>query len=188
MVERLEELESLIVEPANISAEKIFGQIKVSKLRVPRNGHEFYYTTLLSPVDGVGVIAEHDNKIVLLREYRHAIEDIVIGMPTGAIKEEEKKDKEKAARREFEEETGYLLGDLKPLGSNYLACGTMNLKIHYFTGRVIGTGKIHHDLTEELEVVEYPFEELMEMLKRDELKSAALISGLMRYAIYKGKL
>lgn len=63
----------------------------------------------------VGVLAcTGDNKVVLTKQYRHPLRENVLVLPGGAVEEGE--DALEAAKREFEEETGFTAEGLQWLG------------------------------------------------------------------------
>ena len=56
----------------------------------------------------VVVLAKDGDQLLLIRQYRAAVDDYVIQLPGGGVGEEE--DLESAARREMLEETGFICG------------------------------------------------------------------------------
>lgn len=84
----------------------------------------------------VGMTAEH--KLVMIRQYRYLVGDEVIEFPSGGMREGESP--QDAAKREFEEETGYCCGDMVKLGSFYETYGQLNRKIHIFYATCVARG------------------------------------------------
>jgi len=65
--------------------------------------------------DGVRVLGlTDDKKVIAIREYQHAVDEIIVQLPPGGTKEKEKP--QKAARRELLEETGYRAAKIIDLG------------------------------------------------------------------------
>lgn len=56
-----------------------------------------------------------DNKIILVEQFRHGIQDLTLEIPGGIIGSHQSP--QQAALAELEEETGYTSTDLRPLGS-----------------------------------------------------------------------
>ena len=54
---------------------------------------------------GVGILARHKNQILLVKQYRYAIQDYTWEIPAGKLESNE--DPKACALREIEEETGY---------------------------------------------------------------------------------
>ena len=61
------------------------------------------------------VAVNKDGRYVMVRQYRHALSSIMLQFPAGAVDTGETL--EQAARRELEEETGYICGKLIHLGT-----------------------------------------------------------------------
>ena len=74
-----------------------------------------------------------ERKIFMVRQYRYFAEDETIEFPSGLIKDNETI--EDAAKREFEEETGFKCNSLVKLGSFYESFGQMKRKAHIFFAR-----------------------------------------------------
>ncbi len=76
--------------------------------------HSFY---VIESPDWVNVIAiTNENKVLLIEQFRHGIEEIILEIPGGMIDENE--EPEKAARRELLEETGYSANEFIYLGKS----------------------------------------------------------------------
>src|SRR5262249_34587526 len=71
----------------------------------PRTGVEGRYVVLECP-DWVNVIAlTDDRQVVLIRQYRHGVDRVVLEIPSGIVERDE--EPLAAAQRELAEETGY---------------------------------------------------------------------------------
>lgn len=83
----------------------------------------------------VGIIPVINNdEIVLIKQYRHAVNEYLIEIPAGKIENKEKPIE--AAKRELEEETGFR-GDLTPLTQCYLAPSYDTELMHFFIAKNI---------------------------------------------------
>ena len=65
--------------------------------------------------------------MVLVRQYRPAIDGATLELPSGLV--DGKDDPEATARRELEEETGYRVGDLTHLGTLYSDTGRLQNRL-----------------------------------------------------------
>lgn len=74
-----------------------------------------------------------DSEIVLIQQYRYAVEGWVLEAPAGGIQDGESP--LAAAERELLEETGYRAGEMEALGSFWLAPGISNEFMHAFVAR-----------------------------------------------------
>ena len=70
-----------------------------------------YYSLLLKPAAVMILAFNDDNKLILVKEWRHPTKQILLGSPGGAIEDNE--DPITAAKREFLEETGYKSDEFK---------------------------------------------------------------------------
>ena len=123
-----------------------------------------------------------ENKVILVQEPRTPIEKIILDLPAGMIEPgEEPKD---AAIRELEEETGYLATEIQFLRSYYPAIGYSNEKLYIYLATDFIKTEQHLDEGEEIEVVELPLEEVIEMLDKNELITATSTIALMHYLRY----
>ena len=83
-------------------------------------------------------------------------------------------DPETAIRREAEEETGYHVGAITPVGEYFMSPGSVTERIAFFTGsyradaRVSGGGGLAHE-GEDIEVVELTLADAIAMVERGEI-------------------
>lgn len=78
--------------------------------------------------DYVAVVAYTERgDVVLVRQYRPAIEAVTLELPSGLV--DGKDDAEATARRELEEETGYEAGELVHLGTLYSDTGRLQNRL-----------------------------------------------------------
>lgn len=96
-----------------------------------------------------------DRKLVMIKQYRYLVDDEVVEFPSGGVKNGE--NIENAARREFEEESGYSCEKLIKISSVYETYGQLNRRIHIFfapevkkTKQNLDSGDEHEDIDVEL--------------------------------------
>jgi ADP-ribose pyrophosphatase len=109
-----------------------------------------------------------DGRIVLVRQYRHAIGRWFVEIPAGRLERGE--DPEATARRELEEETGYRCAALEPLGELFPAPGFCSEKIHLFAARglvEVASGRAPMDADEEFELLRLPLESAIAAVATD---------------------
>lgn len=142
-----------------------------------------FYSLHYSPV--VCIVAETtDGKLVMERQYRHAVRDMLTEIPAGIVEQGE--DPLEAARRELKEETGFSGGVWTPLTADYAQGGVQDNKMYGFLARgVEPTGKRHLDRTEDISVYLIDRREVLGMLVNGEINQAPLLSALWKYfALY----
>lgn len=117
-----------------------------------------------------------DNKIVLVRQYKHGAGDILIECPAGFVDENE--DFETAAKRELLEETGYIANKIKYLGK-YIHNPTKSLGIvKSYLARDLIKSKQSLDEDEEIEVLEIPINEVVQMINKGQIWTSGTISSI----------
>lgn len=128
-----------------------------------------------------------DNKIVLVKQYRKAIEKISYEIPAGKLEVGENGSEKEAALRELEEETGYT-GDLELLYEFYTAIGFCNEKIKLYLAKNLQKvpNPRPQDDDEVLELFELTLEECMDLVKSGDIEDAKTIIALQYYALHFG--
>ena len=87
--------------------------LRQDELTLP-TGEDITYTTLEHPGYAVIVPILPDGRVVMERVYRHSLDSTLLECPSGGLDGEPPA---VAAKRELEEETGYLADHIEPLGS-----------------------------------------------------------------------
>jgi len=156
-------------------------KIVQDRLRHRSSGEERDYFYLTSPNEAVATVALTDDGCVLLtRQYRHPIRQIIWDLPAGSMQPGE--DPSEAARRELEEETGYQAGELIPLTYFNQFPGSMRVGTHLFLARRLTWVGQQLDPGEELQVVAMPFDQALELVLSGEVIDGSLMLGLLLVA------
>jgi ADP-ribose pyrophosphatase len=95
--------------------------------------------------NSVGIVAIRDDSVILVTQYRHAADKVLLEIPAGKIENGETP--REAAVREMAEEIGYA-GNIKPLLKWYLAPGYSTELMHVFIAtnlREITRGPLDED-------------------------------------------
>jgi len=129
-----------------------------------------------------------DKKIVMNRQFRYLVGEFVFELPAGYSEKGESI--ETAARREFEEETGYVAGEMIELGSVYETYGEVKHKIHVFFARELKETKQHTDPEEDIKVILVDFDKAAEMAARNEIPDAVSTLAIfwLKELISRGKI
>lgn len=136
------------------------------------------YFYLNSPMDSVATVAvTADNQLVLTRQYRHPIRQVIFDLPAGRLNEGE--DPQQGAARELEEETGYRAGRIAPLGRYSPFPGSLKVTAHLFFATDLTRVGQHLDEGEELEVVLKPWADVLELIVRGECIDGSLQLGVL---------
>lgn len=130
------------------------------------------------------MVAEtEEGKILMVRQYRNALERYTLEIPAGGINEGE--DFITAAIRELEEETGYMVEEAKHLIDIYTTVAFCNEKIGIYCAKAKKKNAQHLDEDEFVDVYEYDIEKLLKMIQDGKIQDSKTISGLLAYHEYK---
>ena len=130
--------------------------------------------------DAVAVIALDNNGNVLLeKQYRHAAGKELLEIPAGGIEPGEVP--ETAARREMQEETGFLPQKLKRLGGFYSAPGWTTEYLHLFLATDLVPSPLIAEDTDEIKLQAAPLDHVSELIKEGFIEDAKSIAGLLWY-------
>ena len=136
-----------------------------------------YYGIEMPHYTAVFAVTE-DQKILILRCYRHAIGEVTLTMPGGMLESGESP--LEGIQREFKEETGYLANEWESLGAfmgnSTRSCGTYHL--FFATGAYPVQEPDSGDL-EELELLLWTPEEVEQAIDEGQAKSLGVTSMLL---------
>ncbi len=132
----------------------------------------------------VGIVALKENgDIVMVKQYRKAVEQVLLELPAGKLEQGE--NPLDCAARELTEETGYTAGDLRYLVSFYTSPGFSNEIMHMFLATNLKEGKNDPDDDEMVETVEISRDRAMDMILKGEIKDGKTIAGILLLGIVK---
>lgn len=133
--------------------------------------------------------------VILTRQFR--LPTFINGNPTGMMIEAcagllDNDNPEDCIRRETEEETGYKISHIEKIFEAYMSPGSVTEILHFFIAEYSAEMKITDgggldDEGENIEVLELPFEEALEMIDSGEMKDAKTIM-LLQYLRLKNVL
>ena len=128
-----------------------------------------------------------EGKIIIVKQYRKAIEAVSYEIPAGKLEVGEAGDEMAAAARELEEETQYR-GELKLIHEFYTSIGFCNEKIKLYVATNLQPVENPRPLDEDefLEIYELTYEECMELVASGAIQDAKTIIALQYYALHFG--
>ena len=137
----------------------------------------------------VAVIAiTPENKMILVKQYRKAIEATSYEIPAGKLEVGENADPHAAALRELEEETGYT-GQLELVYDFYSAIGFCNEKIKLYKASQLT--KVENprpqDEDETLQLFEVSLEEANQLLQNGDICDAKTIMALQYWEMQENQ-
>jgi ADP-ribose pyrophosphatase len=116
-----------------------------------------------------------DGRVVLVRQYRHAIRRYIWEIPAGTLAPREAP--AACARRELIEETGYAAAHWQALGEITPVPSYSDERIHLFLATGLSAAAQHLDADEVLDVHGVPLAEVDAMIARNEMQDAKSICG-----------
>jgi 8-oxo-dGTP pyrophosphatase MutT (NUDIX family) len=132
-----------------------------------------------SPTIATVVPFTKDGKFVVCEQYRYGVDKIMLQFPAGGVGKNEPV--EDAARRELEEETGYVATDIEFLGDSAAYPTKMSGWHHLYLARdVEPTGTQQEDENEPTRVMLKTPEELWELINSNQFQVAdSLVAALL---------
>ncbi|MFO1076657.1 MAG: NUDIX hydrolase [Planctomycetota bacterium] len=154
---------------------KVF-TVRKSRRRSPRTGADIGFFLIDTP-DWVNVVAlTTDDRIVLVRQFRHGTEHVSLEIPGGLIDPGE--EPAAAARRELREETGYVATHVEPLGVMTPNPAILSNRCHAFLATGCEpTHGLAMDPGEDIEVVTVPRRELDRRIRDGEIDHALVLAA-----------
>ncbi|ENR2669463.1 NUDIX hydrolase [Staphylococcus pseudintermedius] len=160
-------------EEKTISKESIYkGKIiEVEKHKVSLPNNETAYREVVKHNGAVAICAlTPDQQVILVKQYRKALEQELLEIPAGKLEPGE--DRESAAMRELEEETGYKVKKLTLIGEVYGTPGFSNEKISVYFADNLVEGKVNLDEDEFVEKVLYSLDDVKKAVEARTIEDA----------------
>jgi ADP-ribose pyrophosphatase len=123
--------------------------------------------------------------ILLIRNRRYAVSQILIELPAGTLEKGEAP--MNCAGRELLEETGYLATRIKPIGNFYASPGILSEKIYIFAAYDLQKATPALEEGEEIEVMPTRFTQAIDMIRTGQIQDGKTIATLLMYERFFGK-
>ena len=137
------------------------------------NNHETY-REVVEHSGGVAVTpVTKEGKILMVKQYRIAVDEIILELPAGKLEEDE--DVKKCAARELEEETGFRPSEINELFHFYTTPGYSSEKLHLFIANGLEHFGQNLDQGEYIEIVELDKEEIIPNIINGKIKDSKTI-------------
>jgi ADP-ribose pyrophosphatase len=125
-------------------------------------------------------------EVLMLRQYRLAVEDVILELPAGTRAWDEAW--LVCAQRELREETGYRAQTFTPLGDIWPAPGISNEQMRLYLAQGLTLDPLPGDMDEQIELTPMPLSELALMAQDGRLQDAKSVVGILRTAAFFNKL
>jgi ADP-ribose pyrophosphatase len=132
------------------------------------------------------VAVDHDGRVALVRQWRHAADAALLEIPAGGLDVRpngSREDPDLAAPRELEEETGLRAGSWRKLAAFYTAPGFTDEFMHLYLATDLGAahpdGRLGPDADERVILEWLPWQDAVIAVERGEIRDAKSIVGLL---------
>ena len=126
-----------------------------------------------------------DGSIVLIRNYRFAIDEVLYELPAGMLEPGE--DPSLCAARELTEETGYTAGQIEKLGQFFTGPGTCDEVMHSYVATELTVGEQALEAYEQIEVETCSEAEVRRMVADGTIHDAKTIATLGLWWLRRGQ-
>lgn len=156
--------------------------LKVYTDHVKVNGKESKWDYVHHNGGAAVVPVTKEGKILMVRQWRNALEQYTLELPAGALDSKSESGAECVAR-ELEEETGYRSEHIEWLVTTHSWVAFTNEKVEIFVAKDLIPSRQKFDEEESIELEEYTIEELQEMIFSGEITDSKTVAGILAYAM-----
>jgi ADP-ribose pyrophosphatase len=143
------------------------------------DGHTLIREIVVHPGAVAILPVRADGSIVMIHNFRHAVEQELLELPAGTLQPGEAP--VDCAARELEEETGYRAETLDPLCEFYTTPGITDERMHVFVARGLMPTAQKLDRGERIRVEVLPEARVREMLRAGQIQDGKTIAALGTY-------
>lgn len=155
-------------------------EVNIERVRLP-NGRVADLEIAHHPGGAAVVAVDEQQRVALLRQYRHAAGGWLWELPAGKI--DDREPPIETARRELAEETGVTAVRWTSLGSIFSSPGVFTEVIHLYLARQLMPVPASPEDHEVFELHWLPFADALERAANGEISDAKTVCGLVRGAL-----
>jgi ADP-ribose pyrophosphatase len=153
--------------------------VVVDQLEYP-SGQKTIREVARHPGGAVAVPMLDDGRLILVSQLRYPLGEAILELPAGKLSPGE--DPLDCARRELEEETGWMGGEWEKLTSIFSTPGFCDEELHIFLATQLVQAPNGYSRSEgeaEMSVHTFLFREAVEMIHRGEIRDAKTVCGIL---------
>jgi ADP-ribose pyrophosphatase len=155
-------------------------ELHSERVDFPNGGHT-YFDIVKHPGGAVIAAINDDNEICLLKQWRHALGEMIWELPAGCLEPGEPP--METAKRELEEEAGVKAQQWLDLGKISSSPGFSNEMLYLYEARKLSTGTVKLDDAEQLTAHWLPIEKVLEMARDGDIIDAKTLAVLLRIGV-----
>ncbi|MDR7856161.1 NUDIX hydrolase [Tissierella sp.] len=178
----------MIFEEKTMKSDKLY-EGKILNLRIDTvelPDKKYSKREIIEHPGGVAVVPiTDDNCIILVKQYRKAVERFLLEIPAGKLELNE--EPRETGIRELKEETGFSADKMEYLLEFYTSPGFSNEKIYLFLATGLIDGEATPDLGEFIQREKYNIDDLIKMIERGEITDSKTIIGISMAKKYLDK-
>ena len=159
--------------------------LKVYQDTVQVNGHGARWDYIHHNGAAAVVAVTKDGKLLMVRQYRNALDRYTLEIPAGALDYPEEP-KIECAYRELEEETGFKTEHLEYLLSINTTIAFCDEAIDVFVARDLIPSKQHLDPDENIQVEEWDLKDLLKLIYSGTITDGKTAASILAYAVKYG--
>ena len=170
----------MIAKEKTISSDRIYTgkviSLKVDTVEIENKGYQ--KREIVEHQGAVAIVAlTDDDKVVLIKQFRKPIEQVIWEIPAGKLEIGETP--KECAIRELKEETGYSAKNIKLIHKFFTSSGFSNQKIYIFLATGLTKGEHKFDEDEIIEKYEIDINEARSMIIKNEIEDAKTAIGIL---------
>ncbi|MDR1958578.1 MAG: NUDIX hydrolase [Planctomycetaceae bacterium] len=151
------------------------------RFQTGRSGKQLERHVIMHP-GAVGILPVlNGSQVILIRQYRVAVNDWLIEIPAGTLEPNE--EPIATASRELIEETGYTAGKIEPITTIFSSPGILREELHLFLATDLTPGPTALEDGEDISLMIVPWDEIRRMISDGEIKDAKTLTALMYYIL-----
>ncbi len=153
-----------------------FINLKVDRVELP-DGKESSREVVFHPGAAVVAALTEQNEIVLIRQFRYAVGEVLWELPAGKLEKDE--DPLECAKRELAEETGFGAREWQCLSVFFTTPGFSNEVLYLYLASDLYQDQREADSEEFIELHKIPYSKALSMVMSGEIKDAKTIIGIL---------
>ena len=158
-----------IIHSSEVAWSCLYWQVRRDKIGLP-NGKEGEYFYVEKPPCVFVVPVTNDNKVILIRNYRHPVKSWCWEVPAGGVEKDQTL--EQAAKAELQEEVGGEAKNIEFITKFYFSNGMSNEEAQLFLATGVSIGEHDREEFEIIESHEVSIDDALIMAKNGQIKDA----------------